>query len=268
MRTWHKLALWVLLLFSFVGSLILSADIFEFSYDLSMAIFTSILLFLLIDNILEKYSQKEEGKKLKVAIGKIIPSVKRFYEYFVDLYAGTASDKISKKDPVLKNIFYDKKRLYKLIVDNLNRTESSPYIDLERFNMQEFFSKNSLKYLTWEKAWLNQFSKLHQDLVVFQLYYGAFLSSELLFKLEDLLKIFNSLLLIEKKMQKADVNEIKINNEDNATFYEIIKLKEVMASFEAFIKCIEKEADIDLMSIKIIDINNRNTHPFLGELLK
>ncbi|MDD3840811.1 MAG: hypothetical protein PHP06_09630 [Clostridia bacterium] len=268
MQTWHKITLVVILLVSLVAALFLASNYHEFFYDLSMTIFTSIFLFLLIDNIIEKYSQKEEEKKLKVTIERIIPTINKFYNYFVDLYAGTAENTVSEDDPVLKNIFHEKEELYRSIVKNLNRKEKSPYLDIDRFTTKDFFAKKPLSYLTWEQVWLNHYSSLHQDLLVFQMYNGAFLSAELLSSLEELIGILNDLALMRRNMEKLDMNKINIMNEEDTTFYNMIKLKEIMASFEAFLICIKKETKVDLMSVKIQDINNRKQHPLLGELLK
>lgn len=268
MQKWHKNILGIILLSSFIITIYYSASCSEFIYDLSMTIFTSIIIFFFIDYILEKYNQKEEEKKLKVIIGKIIPSINKFYKFFVDLYLGTRENPVLEDSPVLKNIFHDKEELYESIVKYLNYMEYSPYIDPYKLSIEDFFNGKSTIYLTWEKAWLYQYSSLYKDLVYFQMYYGVFLSSELLRRLEDLIEVFNNFFLMTQNMDLIRVNKIPFQHKTNKSFYQTIELNEVMTLFESFVKYLQEETQIDLMSIDIHDINDKKTRPLLGELLK
>lgn len=268
MLKWHKNILRILLLLSFIMAIYFSTGCKEFVYDLSMAIFTSILIFYFIDYILEKYNQKEEEKKLKVVIGKITPSINRFYKFFVDIYAGTREQPVPEDSPVLKNIFYQKDELYQCIVKNLNYIGNSSYMDLDKFSIEDSFNGKPPIYLTWKKAWINIYLGLYKDLVHFQMYYGIFLSSELLNKLEDLIEVLNNFFLMAQQMDQVGANRMSLHYETNETFYDVIKLKEIMTLFESFVIAIQKESQTDFMSIDINDINNRDTRPLLGELLK
>lgn len=245
-----------------------SGDSKSYIYDLSLTIFTSILLYLFIDDILERHNKREELKKLNIIIGKIKPSINKFYNIFVSLYAGMSENPVKENSEALKNIFYEKDKFYKKIIDNLKYHKNSSFLDISDFNYKSFFNGKEPSYLTWQKFWMNSYLAFYKDLTLIQMHYSVFFSSKLLFKLEALVKPLNEYILKMQDMSKIGYNPGKQRYQSNKDFYEIINLKEVMISFEDFLKCLEEESNIKLMTVDINDINNRNTAPRLGELLK
>lgn len=268
MQKWHKIILMIVFIISLVTLIFSFGNYKDFAYDISMTLFTSILLFYFIDYVLEKHNQKEERKKLNIVISKIKPSLEAFYNFYVALYAGTIEKPITEDSPVLKNIFYNKDKLYESIVENLEMEKDSSYLDITRFSPIDSFSGKNPVYITWQKAFLNRYNSLFEDLTYLQMHYSIFLSSDLLYKLEELIQKLREPLNIYKNMEKFQFNKLGLKYENNETFYASINLKEIMSLFEEFIKIIQEESKINFMDVDIKNINNRNEHPLLGELLK
>lgn len=266
-QKWHRVGLIFILFITILTSLNFASALNVFVYDLSITTFTSILMYLLIDNVLERYNRKEENKKLNIIIEKIEPSINKFYNLFVSLYAGTIEKPIEENSPMLKNIFYDKDELYKSIVENLIYTEESPYGDADKFIIMGSLDKIDKSSLIWQKVWINHYTSLYSDLIHLQMYYGIFLSSELLYKLEALIKPIRDYLLINKNMENIGLNKIQLHM-TNEVFYQLIKLREIMTSFEDFIGSLQARSAVDFMSVDIDNINNRDEKPLLGDLLK
>lgn len=238
------------------------------TYDIVIALPSSILLFFAIDYILDRYHKKEEQNKLLVVVGKIRPSIKKFKDFFVDIYSGTSAEQVNNDAPVLKNIFHDKDDLYRKIVEFIPRKEKSPYVDVDRMDQRVFFASGEMHYLSWDNAWHNQYSAFYQDITFFEMYYGTFLSSELLDKTEALIKVVQDVISMKQMMDRTHLSEMTILNETSESFYQAIQLKNVMKRFEDFLSALQRDTGMDFLSVEIQQINSRNTHPLLGSLLK
>ena len=195
-------------------------EVLGVGYDISLSIITALIAFFAIDRVLEKRKSGEEKSRKKAIYNKLIPGLKKFYQLYIDLYAGTRVENVDESDPALLNIFVDKEQLYIDIRNNVDLLNDSPYIDIARFNREEFFEKSkeyTVPYLKWYVYIINCYVEIYNKLRIFKDSYIYFLTTEVIENIDRIMSDFESVQFMINSTRQVGVDIFK-EKEKNGKF--------------------------------------------------
>ena len=258
-----------------ISNLTISISILkEIIYDLSIGVFSAMILIWSIDEITERNNRREQKKSLSVLYNKIIPPLKDYYEFYVKLYIATKEEKVAENDTVLKSLFNDKANFIMHVIKAEPFYKEGFYAD-GSIDFIEYIKANKEppKSLPWYRCWTIDNQKFTKIIRQLEQDFVFLFSSDLLKKLEVVLNLIepinNMTNFIEMKYQLS----IEVIPRQKIFlpiefFIEENKLVAILDSLEDLMKFVQKESGEDILSIDMKDINDRHVSPILADALK
>lgn len=77
-------------------------------YDISVGIFSSMILVWCIDRIQFSETEKKEAKQRLILYNKMAPILTKYYEFYLYLYIATRNKPVKSNDNVLESLYYCK----------------------------------------------------------------------------------------------------------------------------------------------------------------
>ncbi|MHB1314295.1 MAG: hypothetical protein ACYCX2_02270 [Christensenellales bacterium] len=242
----------------------------EILYDISVCVFSAMIIVWGIDVINDKNREREEQKRLSVLYQKIIPVLKDYYDFYVKLYIATRKEKVGENESVLQSLFNDKVRLIQQIKVAEPFYKDGFYSDGNfDFFLEYVKGKRELpKALPWYKCWNIDNEKFTKRMRQIEQDFSFMFPADLLCLIEALLKLvepinnLSNFLEFSKKFQ-APVSIFPIE-----FFVDNNKLDEIFDALENVMKYVSENSKEDMLKIDIKYFNERNTSPILGDALK
>lgn len=247
----------------------------EIIYDLSIGVFSAMILVWGIDEINEKNRIKEEQKRHNVIYKKIIPVVKAYYDFYVKLYIATRDNKVMKDDKVLESLFNVKDNYLTQIKKANPFYKEGFYADGNIDALEYMKNHNEFpKSLPWYKCWnidnqnfTTQMRRIEQD-------FSFMIPADLHNKIAILLNLVEPINYISKfiemkmpiNIKEVELPPVLIMPLD--FFIDGYKLIEILNALEDVMKYLSAVSNEDILKIDISYINERNTSPILGDALR
>ena len=242
-------------------------------YDLSIGVFSAMVLIWIIDGISERDRKREERQRLKVLYRKMIPPIKAYYEFYLKLYVATRKEKVVEGEKVLQSLFNDKEEFVKRVKEAEPFYQQGFYgdgnIDIVAY-MQQY--NQEPPSLPWYKCWnidnkefFDAMKKIEQD-------FGYLFPTELFDILDRLLNTIAPINNIASFIERTGLYNSYLPEGQFILpiefFMEANKFDEILNLLEKLMIHIQNENGEDILSINIKDINDRNVTPILGSATK
>lgn len=242
-------------------------------YDLSIGVFSAMVLIWIIDGISERDRKREERQRLKVLYRKMIPPIKAYYEFYLKLYVATRKEKVVEGEKVLQSLFNDKEEFVKRVKEAEPFYQQGFYgdgnIDIVAY-MQQY--NQEPPSLPWYKCWnidnkefFDEMKKIEQD-------FGYLFPTELFDILDRLLNTIAPINNIASFIERTGLYNSYLPEGQFILpiefFMEANKFDEILNLLEKLMIHIQNENGEDILSINIKDINDRNVTPILGSATK
>lgn len=245
----------------------------EIVYDLSIGVFSAMVLIWIIDEISERNRKREERQRLKVLYRKMIPPIKAYYEFYLKLYVATREEKVLEGEKVLENLFNDKAGFIERVKETNPFYQQGFYADgnidvmayMQQYNQEP-------PSLPWYKCWNIDNKEFYDAMKKIEQDFGYLFPTELFDVLD---KLLNRIAPINNMV--SFIERTGLYNSYLATdriilpiefFMEAYKFDEILALLEELMLHVQNENGEDILSINIKDINDRNVTPILGSAIK
>lgn len=251
-------------------------------YDISVGVFSSMILVWCIDRIQSNIEEKDEKKRRQILYDKLSPLLKDYYNFFLYLYIATRNVPVEPTNPVLKSLYLNKDEFIKQLFDT-NPFYKDGYIGdspkmIQKINLMQQHSEDpeALKEimkmsdsLPWYQCWNIDALKFYNGLSQVEKDYPTFFPNELLEEIDDLLDILQmhtnivkvvEMRMLPKSMRKQE--DIPILTTD--IFVDTYKIVETLRLLDSIMEYIENDSSKKLRERNINFFNNRNVRPTLG----
>lgn len=241
----------------------------EILYDLSVGIFSAMFLIFTIDEVSERNKTREEKKRTQAFYMKLIPSVEAYYDFYVKLYIATRADKVFEDESILKSLFNDKKRFVEQIMKAEPFYKEGFYAD-GSINFFEYMDRYNEppKSFPWYKCLNIDNSKFTASVRKLEQDYVTLIPTELLSKLDILMNLTEPLNNISNFIEMRHTSVPQIIHLPINFILESYRFLAILDALENVMQYIQIESGVDILSIEINYINERNTSPILGSALK
>lgn len=257
-------------------------------YDISIGIFSAMILVWGIDEVNERIRNEEEKKRYNFVYRKLIPILNEYYEFYLKLYIFTRKDKVKEDEKILNSIYACKDEFIKQIMETEPFYKAGFYADINIVNLQIIAMTNNAENLDeimqketgipWYKCWTHDSTEFYNNVEQIEKMFLDFFPNDLIVKLDQLLELIkvtkNMSDFIEQKTMRAsgmfipsqlgsDILKFPIE-----FFLEGNNLIKIIEILEEIMEYIERETGEMLRQRDIKFFNDRNTSPTLGGAYK
>lgn len=293
--------MWCLTVISFIFTIIFGSEIswknindISFSwtitknilYDISVGIFSSMIIVWCIDRIQIKIVERENAKRRLFLYNKISPLLEDYYNFYLFLYIATRNIPVPPNSMVLRSLYLCKDEFIKQLYDTNPFYKDGYYGDSIKWNLQtnlmyeysndpqkiEKIMKMSIS-LPWYQCWNIEATKVYNGISQIEKDFPTFFPNDLLEQIDKLLAIVqlqtNMVNFVEGRALpdyiKKQVNIYRLSTE---MFIEAYKIADVLMILESIMAYIEKDSAKKLSERSLEFFNNRNTSPIIGYTCK
>lgn len=287
----------IITLLSLILSLILGSDIpwknlqticFSWAiaknilYDISIGIFSSMILVWCIDRIQLSETERKEAKQRLILYNKMSPVLTKYYDFYLYLYIATRNKPVKSNDKVLESLYYCKEEFIAQVYNTNPFYKDGCYGDPAKFKLQMTLMKaNSddqqamdqiMKMSTslpWYKCWCKDGTEFYNNMSQIERDYISLFPNELLELLDRLLDIVGAQRYMDefvegKKGLELLPYNISMPHLPTNFFVDAYKLEEVLMLLDETMKYIEEDSEIRLRKRELKFFNERNTCPSIG----
>lgn len=251
-------------------------------YDISVGVFSSMVLVWCIDRIQQKETEKREAKQRLILYNKLTPFLTEYYDFYLKLYIATRDNPVDSQSSVLKSLQYCSEEF----INQLNKAnpfyKDGCYVDSMKFQVQLARIKanannpEALKEIMkmntgvpWYKCWEIEGKKFYEGVLQIERDFPTFFPNELLEKVEHLLKIVapqrNLINFVEGGQPLQWVSNIECRPRLPTDFFvDAYKIKEIISGLNDIMVYIEQDSGKKLRYRELAFFNNRNTVPTIG----
>lgn len=251
-------------------------------YDISVGVFSSMVLVWCIDRIQQKETEKREAKQRLILYNKLTPFLTEYYDFYLKLYIATRDNPVDSQSSVLKSLQYCSEEF----INQLNKAnpfyKDGCYVDSMKFQVQLARIKDNANNpealkeimkmntnLPWYKCWEIEGKKFYDGVLQIERDFPTFFPNELLEKVEHLLKIVdpqrNLINFVEGGQPLQWVSNIECRPRlPTAFFVDAYKIKEIISGLNDIMVYIEQDSGKKLRYRELAFFNNRNTVPTIG----
>lgn len=251
-------------------------------YDISVGVFSSMVLVWCIDRIQQKETEKREAKQRLILYNKLTPFLTEYYDFYLKLYIATRDNPVDSQSSVLKSLQYCSEEF----INQLNKAnpfyKDGCYVDSMIFQVQLARIKDNANNpeapkeimkmntnLPWYKCWEIEGKKFYDGVLQIERDFPTFFPNELLEKVEHLLKIVapqrNLINFVEGGQPLQWVSNIECRPRLPTDFFvDAYKIKEIISGLNNIMVYIEQDSGKKLRYRELAFFNNRNTVPTIG----
>ena len=252
-------------------------------YDISVGVFSSMVLVWCIDRIQLNMSEKEESKRRLIFYNKISPLLEEYYNFYLFLYIATRNTPVSPTSAVLKSLYQCKDELLKQVYDTEPFYKDGYYGDSVKWDLHMNFMqqhsddpdamKSTMEMSTslpWYHCWNIEATKIYNGLSQVEKDFPTFIPNDLLEQIDNLLSLVqtqtNIVSFVEMRSLKPCIKEkVGIPMLPTKMFVDAYKIDETLRVLDVIMAYIENDSSIKLRERNLEFFNNRNTSPILGQ---
>lgn len=252
-------------------------------YDISVGVFSSMVLVWCIDRIQLNMSEKEESKRRLIFYNKISPLLEEYYNFYLFLYIATRNTPVSPTSAVLKSLYQCKDELLKQVYDTEPFYKDGYYGDSVKWDLHMNFMqqhsddpdamKSTMEMSTslpWYHCWNIEATKIYNGLSQVEKDFPTFIPNDLLEQIDNLLSLVqtqtNIVSFVEMRSLTPCIKEkVGIPMLPTKMFVDAYKLDETLRVLDVIMAYIENDSSIKLRERNLEFFNNRNTSPILGQ---
>lgn len=245
-------------------------------YDISVGIFSSMILVWCIDRIQLREIESKEAKQRLILYNKMAPILKKYYEFYLYLYIATRNKPVKSNDKVLESLYCCKEEFIAQIYNTNPFYKDGYYKDFTKMKMQmilananssdphaaEQIMKMSTS-LPWYKCWCKDGTEFYNDMLQIERDYISLFPNELLELLDELLDIVGVQRYIDefvegKKLLEFLPHNISMPQLPADFFVDGYKMKEVLKLLDEIMRYIENDSEITLRKRELNFFNDAN----------
>ena len=251
-------------------------------YDISVGIFTSMILVWCIDRIQLRDAEKQEEKQRLIVYKKLAPILTEYYNFYLFLYIATRNTPVPANSKVLTSLYLCKEELLQQITSENPFYKDGYYgdpaknkkkMDLMR---QHSNNPNAMKYimnmstsLPWYTCWEIEGEKFYDNLSQIEKDFPTFFTNEMLEMFDEILGIVmpqkNLVNFVEGKfLPDWAADQVKISQIPTQMFIDAYKIEEILRLLDGIMQYIESDSSIILRKRDLAFFNDRNVCPTLG----
>ena len=251
-------------------------------YDISVGIFSSMILVWCIDRIELKSAERDDAKRRLILYNKISPLLEDYYNFFLYLFIATRNVPVEPNSAVLKSLYRCKDELIKQLIDT-NPFYKDGYlgdptkIDWQMTMMQQYSNNPEAMEkimhvstsLAWYQCWNIDATKFYNGLSQIEKDFPTFFPNDLLEQIDSLLAIVqtqtNIVNFVEMRALNTFVKEqLPLPMHPADMFVDAYKIVETLQLIDSIMEYIEKDSSKSLRERSLDFFNNRNTCPGIG----
>lgn len=251
-------------------------------YDISVGIFSSMILVWCIDRIQLSETERKEAKQRLILYNKIAPILTKYYEFYLYLYIATRNKPVESNDNVLESLYYCKEEFITQIYNTNPFYKDGYYGDSTKLKLQmnlmdanssdpqamEQIMKMSTN-LPWYKCWCKDGTEFYNNISQIERDYISLFPNGLLELLDRLLDIVGAQRYIDefvegKKQLELLSYNITMPQFPTNFFVDAYKMEEVLMLLDEIMKYIENDSEIMLRKRELKFFNERNVCPSIG----
>lgn len=251
-------------------------------YDISVGVFSSMILVWCIDRIQHKETEKREAKQRLILYNKLTPFLTEYYDFYLKLYIATRGTPVDSQSNVLKSLQYCNEEF----IDQLHKTnpfyKDGCYSDSMKAQAQLALMKANANNpealeeimrmstgLPWYTCWEIEGKKFYDGVLQIERDFPTFFPNELLEKVERLLKIvapqMNLVNFVEGRQLLQWAPDVEHMPQLPTDFFvDAYEIKEIISVLNDIMAYIEQDSGKKLRYRELNFFNNRNTVPTIG----
>lgn len=251
-------------------------------YDISVGIFSSMILVWCIDRIQMKDSEKQESKKRLILYNKLAPVLREYYDFYLFLYIATRCTPVESNSKVINSIYFCIDEFIEQIKKTNPFYKDGCYGDPIKFNKQMILMRDNSNdpqileeimktstSLPWYKCWGIEGTKFYDNISQIEKDFPTFFPNELLEKIEKLLNDVapqkNMINFIEGKNLSMCLPQYNIMPQLPTDFFiNAYKIENVLCLLNEIMTYIENDSSLQLRYRDLKFFNERNTCPTIG----
>ena len=175
----------------------------EILYDVSVGIFSAMILVWLIDEMSVRNEKREEKKRHLLVCRKLKPILNEYYEFYLKLYIATRKNAVLSNDKVLKSINSCKDQFIQQIREAEPFYKPGFYGDADKFSIQIRMMMNNAgnpeeimkmdTSLPWYQCWCKDSISFYDGVEQIEKMFIDFFPSDLINDLDELLELVKPL---------------------------------------------------------------------------
>lgn len=251
-------------------------------YDISVGIFSSMILVWCIDRIQLSETERKEAKQRLILYNKITPILTKYYEFYLYLYIATRNKPVESNNNVLESLYYCKEEFITQIYNTNPFYKDGYYGDSTKLSLQmtlmnvnsndpeamEQIMKMSTNLL-WYKCWCKDGTEFYNNISQIERDYISLFPNELLELLDRLLDIVGAQRYIDefvegKKRLELLPHDFPMPQLPTDFFVRAYKIEEVLMLLNKIMIYIENDSEISLRKRDLNFFNDRNVCPSIG----
>ena len=251
-------------------------------YDISVGIFSSMILVWCIDRIQLRMEEKEEEKRRLILYSKISPLLEEYYNFYLYLYIATRNVPVAPNSKALKSLYLCKDEFIKQLYDTNPFYKDGYYGDPTKlnlqFNLMQQCSDNPEEMekimsmstsLPWYQCWHKEATKFYNGLSQVEKDFPTFFPNELLELIDSLLTNAktqtNIVNIVEFRSPISHIQEQFERPEiPTEMFIKAYKIEETLQVLDSIMSYIESDSSKVLRERNLDFFNNRNISPSIG----
>ena len=217
--------------------------------------------------IKKKNVSGEDENKLKIILTKIIPSLTKYYSFYINLYKATRSIKVEENEAVLKSLFSDNEKF----IEQLRKADLYRDGYMCRPASMEYLMKHGkLDSIPWYECWIIENVEFLNKIREFEKSFNYIFDVDLCLLINNLvnkIEPLNSLgHMFNPSMTGIDSAQMDYRAPIEILF-EAYKIEEVLVALRDFMGYVQIKSEIDILSIPLSKLTNNGTAPNLGDAL-
>lgn len=251
-------------------------------YDISVGVFSSMVLVWCIDRIQLNMSEREESKRRLILYNKISPLLEEYYNFYLFLYIATRNVPVSSTSAALKSLYQCKDELLKQVYDTDPFYKDGYYGDSAKWDLQMNLMQQhsddpeAMKSimemstsLPWYQCWNIEATKIYNGLSQVERDFPTFFPNELLEQIDNLLSLVqaqtNIVNFVEMRSLTPRIKEeFGIPMLPTEMFVDAYKIEETLRVLDVIMAYIENDSSKKLRERNLEFFNDRNTSPTIG----
>ena len=244
-------------------------------YDISVGIFSSMILVWCIDRIQLRESERKKANQRVILYNKMAPILTKYYDFYLYLYIATRNEPVKSNDSVLESLYYCKDEFIRQICSTNPFYEGGCYGDYTKIKLQfalikensndsqamERIMKMNTK-LPWYKCWCKDGTEFYNNMLQIERDYMYLFPNELLELINRLLDIVGAQRDMDDFVEGNDAKELigrnfTIPQLPAEFFIGAYKLEEILMLLDEIMKYIESDSEIELRKRELKFFNER-----------
>lgn len=251
-------------------------------YDISVGIFSSMILVWCIDRIQLKIAADNEYKQHLILYNKINPILTRYYDFYLYLFLATRNIPVENDSGVLESLYFCREEFLTQLKNAEPFYKDGYYGDPIKLKAQLALMasgqvdpgvREMSTSLPWYQCWHIEGTAFYDSIVQIEKDFLSFFPNDLLAIFEELLQLVLSQKNMQNFVEGRDLSDWTTSPSSMPQlptdfFIDAYKIMDVIRLLEQVMYHIESESNKPLRKRDVQFFNNRNTKPVIGDSCK